>query len=257
MIYLRKQNEIELMKITGKVTGRILHDLAEFVKPGISTMDVNKFVEDQIFAEGMTPTFLGYNGFPAGACISINDEIVHGIPDEKRILEEGDIVSIDIGATYKGYISDAARTYPVGEISAEARRLIDVCEKSFFAGLKCCTENNKLSDIGNAVQETAENAGYSVVRDFVGHGVGTSLHEDPQIPNYGNPGRGPKLIRGMALAIEPMINEGSYDTEIQLNNWTAVTVDGKLSAHYENTVVITEGKPEVITLDERDIRGEM
>lgn len=256
MIRLRKNNELELMKISGKVVGEILHDLAEFVKPGISTMDINKFVEDRIYKEDMYPTFLGYNGFPAGACVSINEEIVHGIPDENRILSEGDIVSIDIGATYKGYISDAARTYPVGEISEEARMLIDACEKSFFAGLKCCTENNKLSDIGNAVQESAEGDGYSVVREFVGHGVGTKLHEDPQIPNYGKPGRGPKLLSGMVLAIEPMVNVGSYEAKVLIDNWTAVTKDGKLSAHYENTVVITSGMPEVITLDDRDRREE-
>ena len=256
MIHLRKQKEIELMKISGLVTGSILHELIEFIKPGISTMDINDYVEKRILGEGMYPTFKGYNGFPAGACVSVNDEIVHGIPSEQRILTEGDIVSVDIGATYEGYISDAARTYPVGEISKEAKNLIDVCENSFFAGLKCCTESNYLSDIGNAVQEVAEKAGYSVVRDFVGHGVGTNLHEDPQIPNYGKPGRGPKLNKGMALAIEPMINIGSYEAKVQLNNWTAVTIDGMLSAHYENTVVITDGKPEVITLDERDKRGE-
>ena len=256
MIQLKKPKEIELMKISGKVTGAILHDLAEFIKPGISTMDINKFVEERIYKEEMYPTFLGYNGFPAGACVSINDEIVHGIPDETRVLNEGDIVSVDIGATYKGWISDAARTYPVGEISNEAKRLIDVTEKSFFAALMCCTEENKLSDIGNAVQKVAEEAGYSVVRDFVGHGVGSKLHEDPQVPNYGVPGRGPKLHRGMALAIEPMVNIGSYEAEVLLNNWTTVTKDGKLSAHYENTVIITDGKPEIITLDERDNRGE-
>ena len=256
MIQLKKPKEIELMKKSGKVTGAILHDLAEIIKPGISTMDINKFVEDRIYKEDMYPTFLGYNGFPAGACVSINDEIVHGIPSEERILKEGDIVSVDIGATYQGFISDAARTYPVGEISEEAQRLIDITRESFFAAVKCCTEENKLSDIGNAVQEVAENAGFSVVRDLVGHGVGAKLHEDPQIPNYGEPGRGPKLHRGMALAIEPMVNIGSYDTEVQLDNWTTVTKDGKLSAHYENTVLITDGKPEIITLDERDDRGE-
>lgn len=252
MIQLKKQNEIKLMKISGKVVGQILHDLAGFVKPGISTMDIDKYVEDRIRSENMYPTFLGYNGFPGSACVSINDEIVHGIPSEDRILRDGDIVSIDIGATYEGWISDAARTYPVGDISDDAAKLIDICKDSFFAGLKCCTEKNKLSDIGNAVQKVAEGAGFSVVRDFVGHGVGTKLHEDPQIPNYGKAGRGPKLLSGMVLAIEPMINEGSYEAEVQQNNWTTVTIDGKLSAHYENTVVITDGEPEVITLDERE-----
>jgi methionyl aminopeptidase len=200
----------------------------------------------------MTPTFLGYNGFPASACVSINEEIVHGIPDAGRILAEGDIVSVDIGATYKGYVSDAARTYPVGTVTESSQHIMDICKESFFCGLEHCKIGSRLSDISNAIQVRAEAEGFSIVRDFVGHGVGRKMHEDPQVKNYGKPGKGPKLLKGMALAIEPMINEGDYDTEVLLNNWTVVTIDGKLSSHYENTVVITDGQPLVITLDERE-----
>jgi methionyl aminopeptidase len=255
MIHLKTADEIELMKTSGKVTGSILYDLAAFVKPGISTLDIDRYVEDRIRSAGMTPTFLGYNGYPASACVSVNEEVVHGIPDARRILKEGDIVSIDIGATYEGYVSDAARTYPVGAVSEQAERIIRVCRESFFEGLACCRQGNRLSDIGAAIQQKAESEGYSVVRDFVGHGVGKEMHEDPQIKNYGEPGKGPKLLAGMALAIEPMINEGSYDIEVLLNDWTAVTKDGKRSAHYENTVIITDGNPLIITLDDRDEKG--
>jgi methionyl aminopeptidase len=240
------------MRISGKVTGSILYELKDIVRPGISTQEINDYVEKRIYGEGMIPTFLGYNDFPAGACVSVNDEIVHGIPDSGRILREGDIVSVDIGATYDGWVSDAARTYPVGTVSEKAANIIAVCRASFFAGLKHCREGARLSDIGHAVQVTAEAAGFSVVRDFVGHGVGCDLHEDPQIKNYGDPGKGVKLMRGMTFAIEPMINEGVYDSQVRENNWTVVTADGKLSAHYENSVIITGGEPEVITLDERE-----
>ena len=196
----------------------------------------------------MIPSFKGYGGFPASACVSINDEVVHGIPDKKRILMDGDIVSVDVGSTYKGYVSDAARTYPVGTISDVARRLIDATRDSFFAGLEYCKVGYRLSDISHAIQVKAESEGFSVIRDFVGHGVGQNMHEDTQIPNYGKAGRGPRLAKGMVFAIEPMICEGGYDVETLLNNWTVVTVDGKLSAHYENTVVITDGEPELLTL---------
>jgi methionyl aminopeptidase len=252
MIYLKTSKEIGLMVTSGKVTGSILYELRDFIRPGISTLDIDAFVESRIRAADMAPTFLGYNGFPASACVSINEEIVHGIPEAERILSEGDIVSVDIGATYQGYVSDAARTYPVGAVSEKSQHIIDICRDSFFCGLEYCKAGSRLSDISNAIQTKAEAAGYSIVRDFVGHGVGKKMHEDPQIKNYGKPGKGPKLLKGMALAIEPMINEGDYDTEVLLNNWTAVTIDGKLSAHYENTVVITDGEPLVITLDERE-----
>ena len=236
------------MRESCKVTGFILKELENFIRPGISTADIDKFVEDTIRKNGMIPSFKGYGGFPASACVSINDEVVHGIPDKKRILKDGDIVSVDVGSTYKGYVSDAARTYPVGTISSIAQKLIDATRDSFFAGLEYCRVGYRLSDISHAIQEKAEGEGFSVIRDFVGHGVGQNMHEDPQIPNYGKAGRGPRLAKGMVFAIEPMICEGGYDVETLLNNWTVVTVDGKLSAHYENTVVITDGEPELLTL---------
>ncbi len=248
MIIIKSDQEIDLMRESGKVTGFILKELENFIKPGISTADIDKFVEDTIRKNGMIPTFKGYCGFPASACVSINEEVVHGIPDKKRKLKEGDIVSVDVGSTYKGYVSDAARTYAVGEISDIARKLIDVTRESFFAGIEFCKVGCRLSDISHAVQVKAESEGFSVIRDFVGHGVGQNMHEEPQIPNYGKAGRGPRLAKGMVFAIEPMICEGGYDVKTLSNDWTVVTLDGKLSAHYENTVVITDGEPELLTL---------
>ena len=250
MIIIKSDQEIELMRESGKVTGYILKELENIVRPGISTADINEFVESTIRKNGMVPTFLGYGGFPASACVSINDEVVHGIPDKNRILKEGDIVSVDVGSTYKGYVSDAARTYPVGKISENAQKLIDVTRESFFKGIECCKVGYRLSDISHAIQEKAEGEGFSVIRDFVGHGVGQNMHEDPQIPNFGKAGRGPRLAKGMVFAIEPMICEGAYDVRTLENDWTVVTLDGKLSAHYENTVVITDGEPELLTLAE-------
>lgn len=249
MIIIKSEEEIELMRISGKVTAFILKELESFIRPGISTADIDKFVESTITSNGMIPTFKGYGGFPASACVSINEEVVHGIPDKKRILKEGDIVSVDVGSTYKGYVSDAARTYPVGTVSDTAKKLMDTTRESFFAGLEYCKVGNRLSDISHAIQVRAESDGFSVIRDFVGHGVGQNMHEDPQIPNYGKPGRGPRLAKGMAFAIEPMICEGTYDVKTLSNDWTVVTLDGKLSAHYENTVVITDGEPHLLTLD--------
>ena len=249
MIIIKSDQEVDLMRESGKVTGFILKELENFIKPGISTADIDKFVESTITSNGMIPTFKGYGGFPASACVSINEEVVHGIPDKKRILKEGDIVSVDVGSTYKGYVSDAARTYPVGTVSDTAKKLMDTTRESFFAGLEYCKVGNRLSDISHAIQVRAESDGFSVIRDFVGHGVGQNMHEDPQIPNYGKPGRGPRLAKGMVFAIEPMICEGTYDVETLSNDWTVVTLDGKLSAHYENTVVITDGEPQLLTLD--------
>ncbi len=250
MIIIKSEEEIDLMRTSGKVTAYILKELENFIKPGMSTADIDRFVEETIVGNGMIPTFKGYGGFPACACVSVNEEVVHGIPSKKRIIREGDIVSVDVGATYKGYVSDAARTYAVGSISEEAQRLIDVTRDSFFEGLKYCKVGYRLSDISHAIQKRAEGAGFSVIRDFVGHGVGQNMHEEPQIPNYGRPGRGPRLTPGMVFAIEPMICEGDYDVETLSNNWTVVTLDGKLAAHYENTVVITDGEPELLTLAE-------
>ena len=250
MIIIKSDSEIELMRESGKVTGYILKELENVIKPGISTADVNHFVEKTIRGAGMIPTFLGYGGFPASACVSINEEVVHGIPDKKRILREGDIVSVDVGSTHKGYVSDAARTYAVGEISEEAKHLIEATRDSFFAGLEFCKVGCRLSDISHAIQVSAEGEGFSVIRDYVGHGVGQQMHEDPQIPNFGKAGRGPRLAKGMVFAIEPMICEGTYNVRTLSNDWTVVTIDGKLSAHYENILGITDVEPELLTLGE-------
>lgn len=248
MIVIKSKQEIDLMRESGKVTAYILNTLSDFIKPGMSTMDVDRYVEETIRKHKMIPTFKGYGGFPGSACVSINEEVVHGIPDDKRIIREGDIVSVDVGSTYKGYVSDAARTYAVGQVDPEAQRLIDVTRQSFFEGIKYARVGYRLSDISHAIQECAESAGFSVIRDFVGHGVGRDMHEDPQIPNYGKPGKGPRLVSGMVFAIEPMICQGGYEVETLMNDWTVVTADGKLAAHYENTVVINDGEPELLTL---------
>jgi methionyl aminopeptidase len=231
-----------------KVTAELLRDLEAYIEPGRTTMDISEFVEKRITSHGMTPTFKGYGGFPAAACVSVNEEVIHGIPSKSRVLKDGDIVSIDVGATYKGYNSDAARTYPVGTISAEDQKLIDVTRESFFEGIKYAMEGYRIHDIGHAVQQYAEGHGMSVIRDYTGHGTGTKLHEDPLIPNYGRPGTGARIERGMTLAIEPMIALGSYDIRVLGNEWTVVMKDGRKSAHYENTILVTEGEPEILTL---------
>lgn len=248
MIIIKSEQEIVTMRRSGKVTGRILSELEDFIRPGISTMAIDEFVSEIIHKNGMTPSFLGYNGYPASVCASINSEVVHGIPSTKRILHEGDIISVDVGCTYKGYVTDAARTYAVGTISAEAQKIMDAAKDSFFEGLKFCKLGYRLSDISHAIQMKAEGEGFSVIRDLVGHGVGRNMHEEPQIPNYGQQGRGPRLAKGMVFAIEPMIAQGTYEIVTAADNWTLSMADGKLSAHYENTVVITEGEPELLTL---------
>jgi len=248
MIIIKSKREIDLMREPCKVTAEILGELGVRVKPGMTTQDVNAYVEETIAHYGMKPTFKGYGGFPAGACVSVNEEVVHGIPNTTRVLKEGDIVSVDIGATYKGYNSDAARTYPVGTISDEDKKLIQVTEQSFFEGIKYAMVGYRIHDIGHAVQVYSEANGMAVIRDYTGHGTGTSLHEDPQIPNYGTPGTGAKIREGMTLAIEPMLALGTYEVRVLGNDWTVVTIDGKKSAHYENTVLITDGEPEILTL---------
>ena len=248
MIIIKSKREIDLMREPCKVTGEILRDLSDFIKPGISTQDINAYVEERIAHYNMKPTFKGYSGFPAGACVSVNEEVIHGIPSKDRIIKEGDIVSVDTGATYKGYNSDAARTYPVGEISKEYAKLIDVTEKSFFEGIKYAMVGYRIHDVGHAVQSYAEKNGMGVVRDFTGHGTGSKLHEDPQIPNYGRPGTGARIQEGMTLAVEPMLSLGTYEVRVLSNDWTVVTTDGSASAHYENTILITDGEPEILTL---------
>ncbi len=249
MIVIKSQHEIELMTKAASVTAEMFIHLPGIIKPGVSTAEIDRWVEAFILKHDMRPAFKGYGGFPASACISVNEEVVHGIPSKKRILKEGDIVSVDLGTIYKDYYSDAARTYPVGKISEEHEKLIEVCRQSFFEGLKYCRAGNRLGDISHAVQECVEGNGFSVIRDFVGHGVGHDLHEDPQVPNYGRAGHGPKLVPGMVIAIEPMIAAGDYDVEVLDNDWTAVTTDGSYAAHYENTVVITDGDPMILTME--------
>ena len=251
MIVIKNKTEIDLMIKAGEVTAEILATLPEIIKPGMSTKELDRWIEDFITKHDMKPAFKGYGGFPATACISVNEELIHGIPSKKRILREGDIVSVDLGTIYKDFYSDAARTYPVGKISEENAKLIKVTEESFFEGLKFCRKGYRLGDVSNAIQNHIEAAGFSVIRDYVGHGVGRNLHEDPQVPNYGKAGHGPKLVPGMTLAIEPMVAAGDYDVEVLDNDWTVVTIDGSMTAHYENSVVITEGDPILLTCKDR------
>ena len=248
MIIRKNDNEIQLMRRAGKIVGDTLAMLQEEIKPGISTADLDKLAEEFIIDQGAKPSFKGYYSFPATLCTSINEEVIHGIPNRNRILQDGDIISIDCGAFFKGYHGDAARTFSVGKVSDAANNLIRVTEKSFFKGIEKAIVGNRLSDISHEIQSYVENEGYSVVRDFVGHGIGKKLHEDPNVPNFGKPGKGPKLTHGMTLAIEPMVNIGSFYTKTLRDNWTVVTADGSLSAHYENTVVILESGVEILTL---------
>ncbi len=247
-VTIKSAREIELMREAGRLLAEVHDELAAFVKPGISTKDIDKLGEKLIRDRGCIPNFLNYNGYPASICVSVNDEVVHGIPNKHRILQEGDIVSLDAGLIYKGYHSDAARTHAVGTISKEAQQLIDVTRQSFFEGIKYAKAGNRLHDISNAIASYAESFGYGVVRDLVGHGIGTALHEDPQIPNFKQLRRGMKLMPGMTLAIEPMINAGTWEVCWLDDDWTVVSEDGSLSAHYENTVLITDGEPEILTL---------
>lgn len=247
-ISMKSEREIALMREAGKILAQVHDELEQFIRPGISTKDIDKKGEELIRSFGCIPSFLNYNGYPASICVSINEEVVHGIPSPKRILKEGDIVSLDAGVIYNGYHSDAARTHAVGEISSEARKLIDVTKNSFFEGMKYAKEGNHLYDISKAIQDYAESFGYGVVRKLVGHGIGKNLHEEPQVPNFKMPGRGVRLQAGMTLAVEPMINIGTHDVKFLSDKWTAVSKDGSLSAHYENTIVITKGEPEILSL---------
>ena len=247
-VSIKSPKEIELMRESCRLLSIVHDELGKAIRPGMSTWEIDHMGEEMIRGFGCVPNFLHYNGYPASICVSINDEVVHGIPSKKRILQEGDIVSLDAGLIYKGYHSDAARTYGVGEISEEAQKLIDVTRQSFFEGIKYATAGRHLHEISAAIQNYCESFGYGVVRDLVGHGIGTHLHEDPQIPNFKPLGRGIKLRPGMTLAIEPMITAGRYDVEFLDDDWTVVTEDGSLAAHYENTVLITEGEPEILTL---------
>ena len=249
MIVIKNEQELECMRRACKITAAARALAGEMVRPGVSTKQIDKAVHDFIVAQGAKPSFLNYHGFPASTCISVNSTVIHGIPGG-YVLKEGDIVSVDVGAFYKGFHGDCAATFPCGTISAEAQKLIDVTKQSFFEGIRFATQGHRVSDISHAIQTYVESNGFSVVRSFVGHGVGAQLHEEPEVPNFGKPGRGPRLIRGMTLAIEPMVNQGVSDVKVLKDGWTTVTADGKLSAHYENTVLITDGEPEILTVAE-------
>ena len=247
-VSIKSKREIELMKESCRLLAIVHKAMEEAIKPGISTLDIDRLGEKMIRELGCIPNFKNYHGYPASICVSVNDEVVHGIPSKHRILQEGDIVSLDAGLIYKGYHSDAARTHAVGKISSEAQQLIDVTRQSFFEGIKMAKAGNHLYDISNAIDAYVSQYGYGIVRDLVGHGIGTQLHEDPQIPNFAQKKRGLRLEPGMTLAIEPMINIGRADVEWLDDDWTVVTEDGSLSAHYENTILITDGEPEILTL---------
>ncbi len=249
MISVKNEHELERMRQACKITAAARALAGDMVRPGVTTHQIDKAVHDFIVSQGAKPSFLKYNGYPASACISVNNTVIHGIPGHYA-LKEGDIVSVDVGAFYKGFHGDCAATFPCGAVSAEAQKLIDVTRQSFFEGLRLATPGHRVSDISHAVQTYVESNGFSVVRSFVGHGVGRQLHEEPEVPNYGAPGHGPRLIRGMTIAIEPMVNLGTWEVSVLRDGWTTVTADGKLSAHYENTVLITDGEPEILTVYE-------
>ncbi len=247
-VTIKSTHEIQLMREAGHLLEKVHNDLASYIRPGISTGELDRIGYDMIRSLGCTPNFLNYQGFPGSFCISINDEVVHGIPSDKKIIHEGDLVKIDAGLIYQGYHSDAARTYAVGEVSPEAQLLMRVTRECFFEGLKMARAGNHLNDISKAIGAHAARYRLGIVRDLVGHGIGTHLHEDPQIPNFPQKRRGIRLMAGMTLAVEPMINLGRGDVEWKEDNWTVVTMDGSLSAHYENTILITDGDPEILTL---------
>ncbi len=250
-IIIKSPHEIEFMRQAGRITAGARSIARQAIADGVSTKEIDKAVNEFIRKSGAIPTFKGYGGFPGSACISVNDVVIHGIPG-KRIIHNGDIVSVDVGATYKGYVGDCAGTYPCGEISEEAKKLIEVTRQSFFEGLKFAKVGYRVNDIGAAIQEYVESHGYSVVREFVGHGVGREMHEAPEVPNYKVrlPSGNPRLVPGMTIAIEPMVNMGDWHVKVLDDGWTTVTADGTLAAHYENTIAITDGEPEILTMAE-------
>ncbi len=248
MITIKSAKQVEKMRLSAKIAKEAVDLIEKAVKPGVSTAYLDKIAHDYIVSKGAKPNFLNYNGFPGSICASVNDEVVHGIPSKHTVLKEGDIISIDMGAVLDGWHSDMARTFGVGKISPEAQQLIDVTKQSFFEGLKYLKHGARLGDVSHAIQEYAESYGYGVVRDLVGHGIGQALHEDPSVPNFGKAGHGVKLAAGMTLAIEPMITAGGYKVALLDNDWTVVTDDGSLAAHYENTVLITKDGYEILTL---------
>ena len=251
-IFIKSPKDIELMRQAGRITAGARSIARQAIRDGVTTKQIDKCVHDYIVKSGAIPTFLGYDGFPGSACVSVNEELIHGIPG-KKVVHNGDIVSIDVGATFNGFVGDCAGTYPCGEISDEAKNLIEVTRKSFFEGIKYAKVGYRISDIGAAIQEYVESHGYSVVRDYVGHGVGRNMHEAPEVPNY-KPDRrlghrgDPRLVKGMTIAIEPMVIVGDYEIEVLDNDWTVVSADGTLACHYENTIAITDGEPEILTM---------
>lgn len=247
MIVIRSAEELSILREANRIVARILGELAEIIEPGVSTEALDDKAERMIREAGGKPAFKGYRGYPKAICASINEQVVHGIPAPDVVLKENDIISIDVGITYKGYVGDTAATYPVGEISDEKQRLIRVTRESLHEGIKQARAGMRLSDISHAVQSHVEKGGFSVVRDFVGHGIGQKMHEEPQIPNFGKPNMGPRLEPGMVLAIEPMVNAGAYDVVVLEDRWTAVTKDGKPSAHFEHSIVVTEGEAEILS----------
>jgi len=250
MIVIKSKNEIAIMREAGRIVAEVQQALREKVKPGVTTADLDAIAYEIITKRGATPSFKGYRGpypFPASICASINEEVVHGIPNKKRVLKEGDIIAVDVGATFKGFVGDGAFTLGVGRVSEVAQRLMEATEGALMAGIAQARAGNHLDDVSGAVQDYAEAQGFSVVREYVGHGVGRSMHEEPQIPNYRQGKRGPQLKPGMTLAIEPMVNEGVWETRTLQDKWTVVTRDGKLSAHFEHTIAVTEGEPEILT----------
>ena len=249
-VTIKTAREIELMREAGRLLEKVHDELADFIRPGITTLDIDRHGEKLIRSLGCTPNFLNYNGYPASICVSVNDEVVHGIPKSTRVLQEGDIVSLDAGLIYKGYHSDAARTHAVGKIAPEVQKLLDVTKQSFFEGIKYAKAGNHLFDISNAIDNYVTPFGYGIVQDLVGHGIGTSLHEDPQIPNFRQKPKGIILVPGMTLAVEPMINMGTWKVKWLDDEWTVISADHSVSAHYENTILITDGEPEILTLHE-------
>jgi methionyl aminopeptidase len=254
MIIYKTEEEIKLMQESSEIVAKILEELREMIKPGVQTRDLDAYAERRVRELGAKPAFKGYRGYPASLCVSINEEIIHGIPSA-RVLREGDIVSLDFGVLNKDFYGDAARTYPVGEVSPLARRLAEAAEKALHKGLEQIAEGSRISDISAAIQASVESEGFSVIRSFVGHGIGRALHEDPQVPNFGFPGRGPKIRRGLTLAIEPMIAAGNWEVEILADGWTAVTKDKSLSAHYEETIALTEQGVEILSAGPDGSRG--
>lgn len=250
MIVCRSKAELERMRDAGRLVGEVLSELAAHVAPGVSTGELDVLAEKRILQAGATPAFKGYHGYPAAICTSINDEVIHGIPSGRRLLQEGDVISIDVGVLLHGYFGDSAITLPVGPVSEEAATLLRVTEEALYKAIEHMRPGKRISDIGHAVQQHVEAYGFSVVREFVGHGIGQAMHEEPQVPNYGEPGRGPRLTEGMVLAIEPMVNAGKPAVKVLADGWTAVTRDGRLSAHFEHTVAVTAGEPWVLTARE-------